>query len=268
MTKLTIVILISLMLTVPCCAAQAQVLINEIAWMGTTISANYEWLELYNATDSQINLEGWRLEAADGTPAINLSGVIPGKGYFMLERTSDDTLLEIQADQIFSGSLGNTGEHLRLFDETGNIVDQAQFTDGWGGGDNSTKQTLERSSLEIWATSLEVGGTPKAKNSTALEEPEEPVIPECPVCPICPEIPECPAIPECPICPEVPECPITPDCPELPDLNATIDVTADQIPSLTDGQKIHLQGKVTKRPIFFFGRLVAIDNLTTLILGA
>src|SRR5258707_13887588 len=64
-----------------------QVVLNEIAWMGTLASANDEWIELVNNTSSAINLTGWTLTAADGTPSIVLSGGIPAGGYFLLERT-------------------------------------------------------------------------------------------------------------------------------------------------------------------------------------
>jgi len=202
MSKLITTCLMSLFLIVPF-KASAQILINEIAWMGSIVSANHEWIELYNPTDQDISLDGWQLNAIDKTPMINLTGIIYSKGYFLLERTNDDAVADILADQIFSGSIGNSGEHFQLFDEIGNLIDEAPFALGWPGGDNITKQTLERTSLNGWATSLEAGGTPKAQNSNVEqpenpEEPEEPEYPECPDCPDCPEVPQCPEIPECP----------------------------------------------------------------------
>src|SRR3989344_6887087 len=81
-------------------ALEPSILINELAWMGTAESANDEWLELYNPTDAEIDLTGWRLEATDGSPKIELSGIIAAGGYFLLERTDDDAVAEITADQI------------------------------------------------------------------------------------------------------------------------------------------------------------------------
>ena len=52
-------------------AEEPTILINEIAWMGTENSGTDEWIELYNSTDSEVNLTGWRLEAVDGSPKIN-----------------------------------------------------------------------------------------------------------------------------------------------------------------------------------------------------
>src|SRR3989338_1249089 len=258
MSKFILVILAGFIILLPG-AVSAQVLINEIAWMGTTVSATYEWLELYNSADQPVNLQGWVLKAADGTPRINVSGEIAAGGYFLLERTDDQTVPAITADQIFSGAIGNTGEDFQLFDAGGNLIDEASFASGWPGGDNTTKQTLERSTIDNWQTSLQPDGTPRAKNSTAPAEPQEPPMPECPQTPECPVIPECPAIPECP---QIPECPPTPD------LNTAIEVSTDEIPNLIDGQKIKIRGLITKRPLVFLSHVLMIDNLKILILDA
>ena len=53
-------------------ASALDVVISEIAWMGTTASDDDEWIELYNNTGSSIDLTGWILRATDGTPATPL----------------------------------------------------------------------------------------------------------------------------------------------------------------------------------------------------
>ena len=68
-----------------------DVVISEIAWMGTTTSSTDEWIELYNNTGSAIDLTNWTLAAADGTPTITLAGTIPAGGHFLLGRTDDTT---------------------------------------------------------------------------------------------------------------------------------------------------------------------------------
>lgn len=155
-----------------------NVIINEITWMGTEISANDEWIELYNNNAEAVDLTGWILEAVDGTPLINLSGSIPAGGYFLLERTNDESVPSIIADLIYgndgsSWALKNTGENLNLKDNTNNVIDDLDFASGWSAGDNTTKQTMERTATD-WQTSLNSGGTPKAPNSSgAVEKPEE-----------------------------------------------------------------------------------------------
>jgi hypothetical protein len=122
-------------------ASPNDVVINEISWMGTTVDYNNEWIELYNNTSVSISLTGWTLKAIDGAPAINLSGSIPAKGYYLLERTSDATVTEATADLIYTGALGNTGETLELRDNGGTLVDSVN---SWYAGDNTTKATMER----------------------------------------------------------------------------------------------------------------------------
>ncbi len=115
-------------------ASPGEVVISEIAWMGTTTSANDEWLELYNNTGSTISLTGWTLAAADGTPTINLSGSIPADGYYLLERTDDTTVPGVAADDTYTGALNNDGEGLILRDDTAAIIDQVDASSGWFAG--------------------------------------------------------------------------------------------------------------------------------------
>ena len=123
-------------------------LISEIAWAGTAASANDEWIELYNATDHAIDLDGWHLTAADGTPHIALHGAIPAHGFFLLERTDDSTVADIPADQIYTGALENGGESLTLTDPSGAIIDTANADGGaWPAGNAASRATMERIGL-------------------------------------------------------------------------------------------------------------------------
>ena len=130
-----------------------SVLINEVAWMGTLTSANDEWIELFNATQAETDLSGWRIEAEDGSPSILLSGTIAPSGYFLLERTDDTTVPEVKANFIYSGALENGGEQFSVLDSYGNIVDEVDGSKGWPAGDARTRQTMELSQGS-WITSL------------------------------------------------------------------------------------------------------------------
>lgn len=181
---LAIIALIALFIISDAPAARAanfaDVWINEIAWMGTELSSNDEWIELKNNLGEDLDLSGWRLLAADGSPKIELAGRINFAGYFLLERTNDDSVPGISADQIYTGSLNNAGEWLKLYDDKGNLIDEINTAAGWPAGDNTTKKTLQRSATSTWQTSNESGGTPKAENDLVLpptepaEETEEP----------------------------------------------------------------------------------------------
>src|SRR3990167_3604852 len=48
----------------------AEVILNEVAWMGGEGDPTAEWLELKNATLKEISLRGWRLEAGEGLEVV------------------------------------------------------------------------------------------------------------------------------------------------------------------------------------------------------
>ncbi|WP_409252677.1 lamin tail domain-containing protein [Bacillus sp. SCS-153A] len=172
-------------------AAVKSVIINEIAWMGTTVDFNNEWIELYNNTSSPVSLQGWKLEAMDGTPSIPLSGTISPNGYFLLEKGSDNTVPGIPANLIYNNynnTLVNSGEVLYLKDSAGTIIDQVGTNVGtqlnpqassWYNGDNDMKATMERidsstdgtvsSNWGLATTSYNGGlGTPSEINSNTF----------------------------------------------------------------------------------------------------
>jgi phosphatidylserine/phosphatidylglycerophosphate/cardiolipin synthase-like enzyme len=127
-------------------AAALDVVINEVAWSGTISSTADEWIELKNNTTSTIDLDGWVLRAADGTPTILITGTIAPNGYYLLERTDDTTVSDVPADQFFSGGIGDTGEIFTLTDVLSNVIDTANG-DGsaWPAGTGSpNRYSMER----------------------------------------------------------------------------------------------------------------------------
>ena len=144
--------------------------------MGTTVSANHEWIELYNSGPDDANLSGWSLSAADGTPHFLFSdgcvnAIIPSGGFFLLERTSDESLPGISADCFYTGALGNAGEFLTLLDALESAVDSVDAREGWPAGDNTTKETMQRVSTG-WATAA-----PTPKTAYIAAPPEAGTIP-------------------------------------------------------------------------------------------
>jgi len=112
--------------------------------MGTTVSTNDEWIELHNPTSATIDITCWMVTAADGTPSVLLSGIIPAGGYFLLERTDDTTVPGVTADQVYTGALSNTGENLTLQDEMANIIDTLDNSSGWFSGHNEARVPMLR----------------------------------------------------------------------------------------------------------------------------
>jgi len=182
-------LIVIFLLPIKAIASPNDVVFNELAWMGKSqpFSSNDEWIELYNNTYSDIDLSGWKIVSDDNTPNIALNGIVIGQGFYLLERTDDQTVPETIANQIYIGALENNGENLSLIDENNILIDQIKASDGWPSGDNITKQTMERASSGFWATSQDPYGTPGRKNNISivdspvtsfLPEPTSTILPE------------------------------------------------------------------------------------------
>jgi len=127
------------------------VIISEVAWGGTLASSSDEWIELYNPGLTPVDITGWKLNASDGSPSINLNSVIlaPGQYYILATGASIFSATDIpvvSVNQTFSGSLSNGGEILRLFDSSNTIIDTANSTGGaWiAGSDSPNYESMER----------------------------------------------------------------------------------------------------------------------------
>ena len=121
-----------------------SILINEVAWAGTRAFSSDEWIELYNPGTADISLAGWTL-IDDGDLVVNLAGLLPAGGLYLLERTDDTTVADVAADQIYSGGLSNEGEKLYLRDATGALIDSANVDGGgWPAGDVGSRASMER----------------------------------------------------------------------------------------------------------------------------
>lgn len=162
-------------------ANTGDIIFNEIAWMGTQADYRDEWIELYNKTSENINLEGWGIyEAGGSTKIISLSGNILPNGYYLIERTNDAVISDINADIFgpFGGNgLNNNGEYLALKNSAGNIIDEVNALPGWPAGDNNLKASMERKTDGTWQTNNQtiingkdalgpIIGTPKSQNSS------------------------------------------------------------------------------------------------------
>ncbi|MDD3626452.1 MAG: lamin tail domain-containing protein, partial [bacterium] len=165
-----------------------DVVINEIAWMGTVSSTSDEWIELYNNTDSPIDMTGWTMEDDNGIIDMSFTGIIiPARGYVLIEN-SEDTVNDVTGDLIDSSiSLSNTGEKITLKDNFGNTIDVVGVTATmWYAGNSSPIYTMERKNPTVEGTNSSnwanndgitkngldadgnpINGTPKSMNSVA-----------------------------------------------------------------------------------------------------
>ena len=153
-------------------AKQDDVIINEVAWMGSKKSGNDEWIEFRNLSTKEINLNGWSLVSEDKKINISFEAdhVVLPVGFFLLERTDDDSVPNKTADIIYSGILGNTNEALYLFNEKCELEDFVKAASDWPGGDNTTRRTMERNIADMgWHTyggiEADIMGTPQEQNN-------------------------------------------------------------------------------------------------------
>lgn len=188
MKKILIIIGVALMalwqvLGVAFALASNNLQFNEIAWMGTATSSSDEWIELKNNYSETIDLSGWKIIARDGVPIIDLTGSIVPGGFYLLERTDDETVAGIPADLLYSGALVDTGEFLELWNPDNHVVDAVDASAGWLAGDKLTKQTMDWDGSN-WVMSVNAGGTPKAERAMAIVEQNQAIIPVIDLLPV------------------------------------------------------------------------------------
>ena len=170
-----------LFMTIPAEAIQqGTVLINEIAWMGTKIDGiepnqwwRYEWLELYNSSNTPVKLDDWSVELHRETLEFKtiLKGTIPAQGYFVVA-ASDKVPHYDFAYLNLGGEFINAGQRVVLKNAQGVIEEEIDARAGWPAGSNENKATMERtsSSTQEWHTSSEPFGTLKKENSEGIKE--------------------------------------------------------------------------------------------------
>ncbi len=154
-----------------------QVILNEIAWMGSSASANSEWIELKNVSTGTVDLSGWQILDKDKGIKIRFpaGAKISAGSFYLLERTTDASVPGVAADAIYTGALSNSGEDLKLFNASCGLVDAVFSSDGWLAGDAASRKTMEKDSSGIgWHTSSFADGTPKQENSTGSYTPPLP----------------------------------------------------------------------------------------------
>ncbi|HEY4496732.1 MAG TPA: lamin tail domain-containing protein [Candidatus Paceibacterota bacterium] len=139
--------------------------INEVAWMGSSESSNHEWIELKNVSASGIDISNWYLIDKDNQIKIRFpkNSLIKNNSFYLLERGEEAS--SSKADLIYSGSLKNSDEGLRLFNTECALIDEVFAKEKWPAGDNLLKTTMERSIDGLWYSSQKVGGTPGLENS-------------------------------------------------------------------------------------------------------
>ncbi len=75
--------------TAPTAGAALPVVINEVATSAARSGGGQDWLELYAASDEEVDLAGFTLAIGDG-PAAELTGTLPARGFLVLSGAALD----------------------------------------------------------------------------------------------------------------------------------------------------------------------------------
>lgn len=150
-----------------------DVVINEIMYAPS--SGEPEWIELYNRSDSEINLKKWKLSDLSTSITIaNEDVILETDGFIVL--TSDSALVNFYQNEfviieLSLPALNNTGDEIVIKDSLGIIADSLVYEPAWGGNKNG--RSLERISVDSlstdpanWGTSVSIfNATPGYINS-------------------------------------------------------------------------------------------------------
>lgn len=118
-------------------AAPGDVVVNEIMQNPNAVAdGSGEWLELYNATGSAIDINGWTIaDAGIDSHVINNGGplLIPAGGFLVLGNNTDTgTNGGVTVDYSYGGSwfLGNSDDEVILSDSSLTEVDRVEYDGG------------------------------------------------------------------------------------------------------------------------------------------
>ncbi len=158
--------------------SDCRIVINELMVDPTPVVGlpDFEWIELYNAGNCEVNLAGWRIVV--GTTSRTFSGaILPPGGYIIVCTQSGSSELQKWGPTaaISLPALRNTGNRISLFKLDGSLADEVNYSDKWY-NDNKKKDggwTLERidpnrscGEAANWKASIDPkGGTPGKINS-------------------------------------------------------------------------------------------------------
>ncbi|MFC2083671.1 lamin tail domain-containing protein, partial [Bacteroidota bacterium] len=128
-----------------------DIVFNELMYKPTNDEP--EWLEIFNRTDSTMDLRNWSISDINTNLIITTENLkIKPKNYVVL---SDDesirNLYSIESLLIITNlpSLNNTGDKLKLLDQSGLIIDSIHYLPSWGGNKNG--KSLERIDVDWYS---------------------------------------------------------------------------------------------------------------------
>ncbi|MCH8325270.1 MAG: lamin tail domain-containing protein, partial [Bacteroidetes bacterium] len=151
----------------------SDIVINEIMYAPS--SGQTEWVELYNRTDSSVNLNGWSFSDNKTTVTfVNVDINIPSKSFIVLSKDSTvltDYSIPVQLVVLSNmPTLNNSGDAVVIKDSLGVLIDTLTYTPSWGGDNGKSLERIDADDLSTkqsnWGTSISNNeATPGLKNS-------------------------------------------------------------------------------------------------------
>jgi hypothetical protein len=157
----------------------AEIIINEYM-PDPSPGKSEEWIELYNRTGGEIDINNWQIGDSVGQNIIATDPMLISEdGYLVLcenrtafEMTYPDVLPEIIIEINNWRTLNNSGDKIILMDGYGFVVDSLTFGDTYD-GERSVERidpALPSSDRDNWWGSVDTSGaTPGRVNSTAVD---------------------------------------------------------------------------------------------------
>lgn len=169
-------------------AASSVATFNEVMYHPAGDDAGMEWVEVHNQMSLNLDISGWRI-----TGGIEFqfptNTVFPAGGYIVIAADPERLRTATSVTNIFgpfSPRLSNSGETLRLRNQSGRLLDEMTYSDEdpWPVGADGSGASLSKrrpfdasSPAANWRVSAQRGGTPGRANFVSTEELAPAVIP-------------------------------------------------------------------------------------------
>ncbi len=130
-----------------------DVVINEIMYKPS--AEEPEWIEVFNRSDSSVNLKNWKLTDNTSLSMVSEDNLILGSSEYLVlsdnESISNFYQIPSQVRVINLPSLNNSGDAVIIKDSLDRIIDSVKYSSDWGGNNGIS---LER--ISAWQPSDEI----------------------------------------------------------------------------------------------------------------
>jgi len=154
-----------------------DIVINEI--MYAPDSGMPEWIELFNRSEKNVNLNGYKLaDNTDTSKIIFSNNVLKPNEYFVVSGDSSITkYFDVKSKISISDfpTLNNSGDKIILLDSLNRVIDSLQYFPKWGGNDGFSLERIAADDTSTdpanWNSSKDfLKGTPGKINSISQKD--------------------------------------------------------------------------------------------------